>query len=102
VAVGVNAPAQRGGGARAGPPAGQPGVAVVACVRDEVDEELVGAVEVGRELFVVDAVVVDEDLVRDMTEIFTWMCACLCGKDAAANRAKRAFAAAATAEVEAA
>lgn len=51
----------------------------------------------GRELVVVDAAEVDDDLVRDITEILTSMCARLCGKRAAANRAKRAVAAAADA-----
>ncbi len=49
----------------------------------------------GRELVVVDSAEVDDDLVRDMTEILTSMCARLCGKRAAANRAKRALVAAA-------
>lgn len=51
----------------------------------------------GRELVVVDSAEVDDDLVRDMTEILTSMCAGLYGKRAAANRAKRAVAAAAEA-----
>ncbi len=50
----------------------------------------------GRDL-VVDSAEVDEDLVRDMTEVLTSMCARLYGKRAAANRAKRAVAAAADA-----
>jgi predicted site-specific integrase-resolvase len=49
----------------------------------------------GRGLVVVDSSEVDDDLVRDMTEILTSMCAGLYGKRAAANRAKRAVAAAA-------
>lgn len=49
----------------------------------------------GRELIVVDSAEVDDDLVRDITEILTSMCARLYGKRAAANRAKRAVAAAA-------
>jgi len=49
----------------------------------------------GRELVVVDAGEVDGDLVGDMTEVLTSMCARLYGKRAAANRAKRAVAAAA-------
>ncbi|VAZ69593.1 hypothetical protein LAUMK40_05756 [Mycobacterium kansasii] len=49
----------------------------------------------GRELVVVDSAEVDDDLVRDMTEILTSMCARLYGKRAAANRARRAIAAAA-------
>jgi predicted site-specific integrase-resolvase len=54
----------------------------------------------GRELVVVDSVEVDDDLVRDMTEILTSMCARLYGKRAAANRAKRAVAAAADDDVD--
>lgn len=49
----------------------------------------------GRELVVVDAAEVDDDLVGDITEILTSMCARLYGKHAAANRAQRAVAAAA-------
>ena len=49
----------------------------------------------GRELVVVDAAEVDDDLVRDMTEILTSMWARLYGKRAAEDRAKRALAAAA-------
>ncbi|PJE05541.1 IS607 family transposase [Mycobacterium sp.] len=49
----------------------------------------------GRELVVVDSAEVDDDLVRDMTEILTSMCARLYGKRAAADRARRAVAAAA-------
>jgi predicted site-specific integrase-resolvase len=56
----------------------------------------------GRERVVVDAAEVDDDLVRDMTEILTSMCARLYGKRAAENRAKRALAAAATEDAEAA
>jgi predicted site-specific integrase-resolvase len=56
----------------------------------------------GRELVVVDTAEVDDDLVRDMTEILTSMCARLCGKRAADNRAKRALAAAAIADRDAA
>ncbi|MFZ0832272.1 MAG: IS607 family transposase [Mycobacterium sp.] len=56
----------------------------------------------GRELVVVDTAEVDDDLVRDMTEILTSMCARLCGKRAAENRAKRALAAAAIEDREAA
>jgi predicted site-specific integrase-resolvase len=48
----------------------------------------------GRELVVVDSAEVDDDLVRDMTEILTSACARLYGKRAAANRAKRAITAA--------
>lgn len=49
----------------------------------------------GRELVVVDTAEVDDDLVGDMTEILTLMCARLSGKRGAQNRAKRAVAAAA-------
>lgn len=57
----------------------------------------------GRELGVVDSAEVDDDLVRDMTEVRTSMCARLYGKRAAASRAKRAVATAADAgEYEAA
>jgi predicted site-specific integrase-resolvase len=56
----------------------------------------------GRELVVVDSAEVDDDLVRDMTEILISMCARLYGKRAAENRAKRALAVAATDDVEAA
>ena len=48
-------------------------------------------------MVVIDSAEVDDDLVRDMTEILTSMCARLYGKRAAANRAKRAVAAAADA-----
>jgi predicted site-specific integrase-resolvase len=43
----------------------------------------------GRRLIVVDAAELDDDLVRDMTEILTSFCARLYGKRAAANRARR-------------
>lgn len=49
----------------------------------------------GRRLVVVDNAEVDDDLVRDMTEILTSFCARLYGKRAAANRAQRMLAAAA-------
>jgi predicted site-specific integrase-resolvase len=55
----------------------------------------------GRERVVVDWAEVDEDLVRDMTEILTSMCARLDGKRGAQNRAKRAVAAAAADDREA-
>jgi len=48
----------------------------------------------GRRLVVVDEAQVDDDLVRDMTEILTSFCARLYGKRAAANRAARMMAAA--------
>ncbi|MEU7996287.1 IS607 family transposase [Micromonospora sp. NPDC049060] len=44
----------------------------------------------GRRLLVVDPGEVDDDLVRDMTEILTSLCARLYGRRAAADRAKRA------------
>jgi predicted site-specific integrase-resolvase len=56
----------------------------------------------GRELVVVDSGEVDDDLVRDMTEILTSMCARLYGKRVAQNRARRAITAAAAADCEAA
>ena len=49
----------------------------------------------GPEMVVVDAAEVDDDLVRDMTEILTAMWARLYGKRAAEDRAKRALATAA-------
>jgi putative resolvase len=48
----------------------------------------------GRLLLVVDPAEVDDDLVRDVTEILTSLCARLYGRRAAANRAGRAVAAA--------
>lgn len=45
---------------------------------------------------------VDDDLVRDMAEILTWMRAGLCGKRAAENRTKRALVAGANEDREAA
>ncbi len=48
----------------------------------------------GRRLLVVDPDEVDDDLVRDMTEVLTSMCARLYGRRSAANRAKRALEAA--------
>jgi predicted site-specific integrase-resolvase len=47
----------------------------------------------GRRLLVVDPAEVDDDLVRDVTEILTSLCARLHGKRAAADRAARAVAA---------
>jgi predicted site-specific integrase-resolvase len=47
-----------------------------------------------RTLLVVDPAEVDDDLVRDVTEILTSLCARLYGKRAAVNRAARAVAAA--------
>lgn len=48
----------------------------------------------GRRLLVVDPAEVDDDLVCDVTEILTSLCARLYGRRAAANRASRAVAAA--------
>ncbi|WP_327042506.1 IS607 family transposase [Micromonospora ureilytica] len=48
----------------------------------------------GRRLLVVDPAEVDDDLVRDVTEILTSLCARLYGRRAAANRARRAVEAA--------
>jgi predicted site-specific integrase-resolvase len=45
----------------------------------------------GRRLLVVDPAQVDDDLVRDVTEILTSLCARLYGRRAAANRARRAI-----------
>ena len=47
----------------------------------------------GLRLLVVDPAEVDDDLVRDVTEILTSLCALLCGRRAAAGRAARALAA---------
>jgi len=47
----------------------------------------------GRRLLVVDPGEVDDDLVRDVTEILTSLCARLYGRRVAANRAARAVAA---------
>ena len=51
----------------------------------------------GRRLLVVDPAEVDDDLVRDVSEILTSLCARLYGRRAAANRAGRAVAAATSA-----
>src|SRR3954468_11936151 len=48
----------------------------------------------GRRLLVVDPAEVDDDLVRDVTEILTSLCARLYGRRAAANHARRAIEAA--------
>jgi predicted site-specific integrase-resolvase len=56
----------------------------------------------GRELVVVDSGEVVGDLVRDMTEILTSMCARLYGKRAAQDRAQRAITVAVAANCEAA
>ncbi len=50
----------------------------------------------GRRLLVVDPADVDDDLVRDVTEILTSLCARRYGRRAAANRARRAVEAATT------
>lgn len=55
-----------------------------------------------RELVAVDSAEVDDDLVRDMTEILTSMCARLYGKRATANHVRRAVNPAAGADVVAA
>ncbi|HZX98129.1 MAG TPA: IS607 family transposase [Dermatophilaceae bacterium] len=47
----------------------------------------------GRRLLVVDPAEVDDDLVRDVTQILTSLCARLYGRRAAANRAARGVAA---------
>jgi predicted site-specific integrase-resolvase len=54
----------------------------------------------GRRLLVVDPAEVDDDLVRDVTEILTSLCARLYGRRAAANRAERAVAAATSGDAE--
>lgn len=48
----------------------------------------------GRRLLVIDAAEIDDDLVRDMTEVLTSFCARLYGKRAASHRAQKALAAA--------
>ena len=52
----------------------------------------------GRKITVLDTDEVEDDLVRDMTEVLTSFCARLYGKRAAANRARRALEAAAAAQ----
>jgi putative resolvase len=49
----------------------------------------------GRRMVVLDDGEVEDDLVRDMTEILTWFCARLYGRLSAKNRAKKALEAAA-------
>ncbi len=49
----------------------------------------------GRRLLVVDPAEVDDDLVRDVTEILTSLCARMYGRRGAAERVRRAVAAAA-------
>ncbi|MGI5135763.1 MULTISPECIES: IS607 family transposase [unclassified Streptomyces] len=46
----------------------------------------------GRQLLVLEAPETTDDLVRDITEVLTWMCAPLYGRRAAKNRAERAVA----------
>jgi len=55
--------------------------------------ELVGAAlsASGRRLVVLDAGEVDDDLVRDMAEVFTSFCARLYGRRSARNRARKAL-----------
>ncbi len=45
----------------------------------------------GRSLVVIDPAELTDDLVRDMTDVLTSMCARLYGRRAAENRAKRAL-----------
>jgi predicted site-specific integrase-resolvase len=52
----------------------------------------------GRKLLVMDPAEADDDLVRDVTEILTSLCARLYGRRAAANRAQRAVEAATRAD----
>lgn len=52
----------------------------------------------GRSVFVVDAAELQDDLVRDVTEVLTSLCARLYGRRAAAHRAKRALEALQTCE----
>lgn len=52
----------------------------------------------GRAVFVVDAAELQDDLVRDVTEVLTSLCARLYGRRAAAHRAKRALEALQTCE----
>ncbi|MGN9778279.1 IS607 family transposase [Micromonospora sp. H33] len=54
----------------------------------------------GRRLLVVDPAEVDDDLVRDVTEILTSLCARLYGRRVAADRAERAVAAATSGDAE--
>jgi len=49
----------------------------------------------GRRLVVLDAGVVDDDLVRDMVEVLTCFCARLYGRRSTCSRARRALEAAA-------
>lgn len=56
----------------------------------------------GRRLIVADPGESPDDLVRDMIEVLTWMCARLYGRRGAGNRAMRAVTAATNAEMDAA
>lgn len=56
----------------------------------------------GRKLVVVEERKVDDDLVRDITEVLAWMCARLYGRRSAKRRAQRAVKAAAEDEAVAA
>ncbi len=48
----------------------------------------------GRRLVVVEERVLDDDLVREITEVLTSICACLYGRRSARRRAERAVVAA--------
>jgi predicted site-specific integrase-resolvase len=63
------------------------------CARFGADYVEAALAASGRRLLVVDPAEVDDDLVRDMTEILTSLCARLYGHRAAADRAVRAVAA---------
>ena len=54
-------------------------------------EYVAGALDAGdRRMVVVDDAEVDDDLVRDMTELMTWLCARLYGRRSAVHRAAKA------------
>ena len=87
-------------GSGAGSDAGSDGVPLYGLVDAEVmwltprEVYLVEYIEAAlaaqhRELVVMDPAEVDDDLVRDMTELLTSMCARLYGKRAAQHRAQR-------------
>lgn len=65
------------------------------CARFGVEHLEAALQSSGRELVIADPCEVDDDLVRDMTEMLTSFCARLYGKRAAANRAAAALRAAA-------
>ena len=74
--------------------------------RDRLARFGVGMVDVmlkarGGGVIVIDAGEVEDDLVRDMTDVLTCFCARLYGRRSAANKARRALAAAANAKEEA-